>query len=255
MTSSKIGLLIPCTSKNRDWKHIKESYLYNLTLKTFLLTRNDEHKYTFYIGIDRGDPVFDNLEHQEEILNFMIAFSNIDFNFIYMDDVKKGHLTKMWNILFRRAYDDKCDYFFQCGDDMNFTTKNWVNDCILVLKKHQGFGLAGPINNNPRILTQAFVSRRHMEIFGWFFPEEILNWCCDDWYNMVYSPELLFPLKKHFCNNQGGTPRYDIDGHADFVNDPNKKQIIIDLRAKTVALSKQHRVLVFNKIKELGFMK
>ena len=168
-----------------------------------------------------------------------------------MDNVKKGHLTKMWNILFKRAYDDNCDYFFQCGDDMNFTTNGWVNDCILILKKHQGFGLAGPINNNPRILTQAFVSRRHMEIFGWFFPEEILNWCCDDWYNMVYSPELLFPLKNHFCNNQGGTPRYDIDGHPDFVNDPNKKQIIIELRTKTLALSKQHRLLVFNKIKEL----
>ena len=72
---------------------------------------------------------------------------------------------------------------------------------------------------------------------------------------MVYSPELLLPLKNHLCDNKGGTPRYDIDGHADFINDPNKKQIIIELRTKTVALSKQPRVLVFNKIKELEFMK
>ena len=91
-----------------------------------------------------------------------------------MDDVKKDHLTKMWNILFRRAYDDKCDYIFQCGDDINFTTKGWVNECILVLKKHQGFGLAGPINNNPRILTQAFVSRRHMEFLVGFFRKKYL---------------------------------------------------------------------------------
>ena len=37
----KIGFLILATSKNRDnWKSIKDSYLYNLTLKSSLLTIN-----------------------------------------------------------------------------------------------------------------------------------------------------------------------------------------------------------------------
>tara|TARA_B110001450_G_C17595868_1_gene470820 strand:- start:298 stop:1059 length:762 start_codon:yes stop_codon:yes gene_type:complete len=250
MTSHKIGLLIPCTSKNRDWKNIKESYLYNLTLKTFLLSSDKEHQYKFYIGIDRGDKVFDNLQNQEEIMKFNKAFSNISFDFIYMDDVEKGHLTKMWNILFKKAYDENCDYFFQCGDDMNFVTKNWVNDCINVLKTHHGIGVTGPINNNSRILTQAFVSRRHMEIFGWFFPEEILNWCCDDWYNFVYRPELLFPLNNHFCNNQGGHPRYEIDGNSTFME--NGRENIVELRNKTMELAQKHRLLVFNKIKYLS---
>lgn len=177
----------------------------------------------------------------------------MDFKFIYMDDVKKGHLTKMWNILFQQAYDDKCDYFFQCGDDMIFATKFWVNDCIEILKKHNGFGLAGPINNNSRILTQAFVSRRHMEIFGWFFPEEIMNWCCDDWYNFVYTPELLFPLKSHFCDNRGGPPRYEINGNSRFLE--NGRKNVEDLRNKTMELAKKHRVLIFNKLKELELMK
>ena len=51
----------------------------------------------------------------------------------------------MWNILFRHAYDENCEYFFQCGDDMIFATNGWVNDCIEILKKHKGFGLTGPI--------------------------------------------------------------------------------------------------------------
>ena len=34
----------------------------------------------------------------------------------------------MWNHLFHNAYEDNCDYFFQCGDDIMFTTKNWVKD-------------------------------------------------------------------------------------------------------------------------------
>ena len=25
--------------------------------------------------------------------------------------------AKMWNLAFKEAYNDNCDYFFQCGDD------------------------------------------------------------------------------------------------------------------------------------------
>ena len=46
MSDYKIGLLILATSKNRDnWISIKDSYLFNLTLKTFLLTMNKEYEY------------------------------------------------------------------------------------------------------------------------------------------------------------------------------------------------------------------
>ena len=115
-----------------------------------------------------------------------------------------------------KAYDEQCEYFFQCGDDIYFTTKGWVNDSIKMLQDNKDIGLTGPINNNNRILTQAFVSRKHMEIFGWFFPEEIINWCCDDWYNWVYQPNHFYPLNNHYCSNLGGEPRYDIDNRKEF---------------------------------------
>ena len=99
----KIALLIPCTSKNRSWKSIKESYLYKLSLKTFLLTQNKEYNYKFYIGIDKYDPIFDSEDQQKEIIKFKKVFKNIDFEFIEMTNIKKGHLTKMWNILFKKA--------------------------------------------------------------------------------------------------------------------------------------------------------
>ena len=249
MNPKKIALLIPCTSKNRNWQNIKASYLYNLSVKTFLSTCNKEHNYIFYIGIDRDDPVFDNKANQEEIARFHKAFNHINFVFIYMDDIKKGHLTKMCNVLFARAYEDDCEYFFQCGDDIYFATNGWVNDCISVLENNRGFGLTGPINNNSRILTQAFVSRRHMEIFGWFFPEEIINWCCDDWYNWVYQPKLFFPLYNHFCDNKGGKPRYDIDGKADFSEGFSNK--LKKLRESTLNIAIGHRVLILNKIQQM----
>jgi hypothetical protein len=145
----------------------------------------------------------------------MIVLKNTSIEFVYMDGIDKGHLTVMWNRLFEKAYDDEFDYFFQCGDDISFETRGWVNESIRVLELNNGIGMTGPMNNNARILTQSFVSRRHMELFRRYFPEEIINWCCDDWINEVYQCLGYFlPLKNHFCNNIGGEPRYDIN------NDP-----------------------------------
>ena len=52
----------------------------------------------------------------------------------------------------------------------------------------------------------------HLELFGYYFPIEIINWFCDDWYNDVYKKiGHFYPLKNHFCANVGGSPRYNIN--------------------------------------------
>jgi hypothetical protein len=206
----KIGLLIPTTSRCRPhWKIIEDTYLYNLTISTFIKTRSIDHTYVFYIGVDKDDPIFTDIVEINKIRNY---FPLLNIEFIILEDVKKGHLTKMWNILFEIAYKDNCDYFYQCGDDINFKTNDWIDEAIHNLQNNNNIGLSGPINNNNQILTQCFVSRKHMEIFGWFFPEnEIINWHCDDWYNMVYKPNNFFPLYNHYCSNEGGNPRYNIN--------------------------------------------
>ena len=44
MAEHKIALLIPCTSKDRDyWQTMKDTYLNNLSVKHFLLTQDKEH--------------------------------------------------------------------------------------------------------------------------------------------------------------------------------------------------------------------
>jgi hypothetical protein len=209
----KIGLLIPSTSKGRnEWKTYKDTYLFKSTLKSFLLTYDQEHEYVFYIGIDRHDRIYDSDLEKGNILRFVNIMKNTSMQFIYMDNITKGHLTVMWNRLYQVAYDDKCDYFFQCGDDIEFHTKSWINDCINILQKHENFGLTGPVNNNARILTQSFVSRRHMELFGYYFPEDIINWFCDDWYNDIYKKlGHFYPLRNHYCANIGGAPRYNVN--------------------------------------------
>jgi hypothetical protein len=208
----KIGCIIPATSKDRVWTKIEESYLYQATLKSFVLTYDKEHQYIFYIGIDKNDPIYDNEDNKEKLRKFCSVMKNMEIEFIYMDGIAKGHLTVMWNRLFEKAFKDECDYFFQCGDDIEFKTKKWVNDCIDTLQQSGNIGLVGPINNNPRILTQSFVSRKHMELFGYYFPPEIINWFCDDWINEVYRGiNHFYPLQKHLCINIGGQPRYNIN--------------------------------------------
>lgn len=231
----KIGIIIPSTSHKRDWKSFNDTYLVKHTLKTFFITYNQEHNYTFYIGIDKGDRIYDNSEIQSNILRLVSIIKNVNLEFIYMSDIPKGHLTIMWNKLFDKAYDDDCDYFFQCGDDIVFTTKNWINDCIEVLQKNNNIGIAGPINNNPRILTQSFVSRKHKELFNYYFPPELINWFCDDWINEVYRKlNAFFPLKEHYCNNVGGKPRYDIHNIKNFEDNLRNNWITIRKLCNTI---------------------
>ena len=249
MSNLKIALLIITTSNKRDeWETIKDSYLYNMTLKSFLLTQDKDYKYKFYIGIDEDDRIFDKIYEQDYIKNFSKAFPNVEFEFIVFDNnkVKKGHATLMWNILFEKAFEENYDYFYQCGDDIVFKTSGWINDSIKTLQKNNNLGLTGPINNNNRILTQSFVSRKHMEIFGWYFPVEIKNWCCDDWYNMVYHPNYLYPLHNHFAENNGGKPRYDINNDPKFVgnNTETFSKNVSKLRQETQDMANRHKILI-----------
>lgn len=234
----KIAILIPSTSKGRDWATYKDSYLYEKTLKTLLFTYDKEHHYRLYIGIDERDRIYDNESVKTQLSRFVSIMTNVEIEFVYMTGIEKGHLTIMWNRLFQKAYDAGFDYFFQCGDDIEFKTIGWVNACIGALETSNGIGVSGPINNNVRILTQSFVSRKHMELFGYYFPPEIINWCCDDWINDVYkSISAFYPLANHLCINIGGNPRYNInnDPTISSLNFNKKLERLREFCAKIVA--------------------
>ena len=86
--------MIPTTCKGRDnWGTVKDTYLFKLTLKSFLLTQDKEHEYIFYIGIDSDDRIFSKQYYQNEIRKFQQVFKNVDYKFIVMENVKKGHLN------------------------------------------------------------------------------------------------------------------------------------------------------------------
>jgi hypothetical protein len=140
----------------------------------------------------------------------------------------------MWNRACKKAYEEKCDYFFQCGDDIIFLDKGWANKSISQLQKNNNIGLTGPsdklrwesnkcsrIGGKRFIMTQSFVSREHYNIFKFYFPEEIKNWYCDNFITNLYFPDLYYQIDC-FVTNSGGKPRYEIIGSLNS-NCPVKK--------------------------------
>lgn len=220
-----VGILIPSTTNGRNWKTMKDTYLYKYFMKSFLGTYCPNHKYTIYLGIDSKDKVYKIEKERNELFRFLKIMKNVEIKIIHVDEIEKGYVTKMWNKLFKQAYEDGCDYFYQCGDDIEFLTKGWVTTSINALLKHNNNGLTGPIdkkrievggaNSAPGgdrfIQTQAFVSRKHYEHFGFFFPEEIKNWYCDDWITNLYFPRYFIIMNNSYIINSGGQPRYNPD--------------------------------------------
>ena len=75
----KIGLLIPCTSKNRNtWNKMEDTYLMTHSVETFLKTYSEEHQYIFYIGYDTHDRIYANKDEQNKIKIVFEKYTNID---------------------------------------------------------------------------------------------------------------------------------------------------------------------------------
>ena len=214
-----IGILVPSTTNKRDWTTLEETTLYKVFLKSFLTTYSKEYEYTLYLVIDNDDKVYSKESEISKLTRFLNIMKNIKLKLIYSDDIPKGWVTHMWNKAFKMAYDDNCDYFLQCGDDIHFLNNDWVKESIDILIKNDNIGLTGPLdydriasgpNSYPGgarfIQTQNFVSRKHMEIFKYLFPPEIKNWYCDDWMTHVYYPGLFHQIP-NFVKNSGGPPR------------------------------------------------
>ena len=228
--SYKIGILIPSTTKGLKCKSYVDAYFYKIFLRSFIKTYDKDFNgklltYCIYMIIDDDDEIYSNKKNIKKLVSFIALIKNINIQFISSKGISKGWVTKMWNKAFKKAYNDGCDYFYQCGDDIEFLDKGWVNKSIRVLLARKNIGVTGPIDwgrelfkqkykcEQKFLLTQTFVSRKHMDFFGFYFPEEIKNWYCDDWITYVYaSKKKCYPISSYRIHNKGGDPRYEPTG-------------------------------------------
>ena len=132
----------------------------------------------------------------------------------------------MWNKLFEISYEQN-DYFYQLGDDIVFDNYDFLDEYIQELNNINNIGVTGYLtkNGNNSILTQSFVSKKHFQIFGYYFPEIIKNWFCDNWISDVYRKFQLYKPLKCTIRNNGGPERYKITYDEKIVADEIKKGI------------------------------
>lgn len=102
----KVTIMIPSTSKNRDWNNPVDYYLYK-TINSLKDTCNIDFKIKIFVGIDSDDIFYNNKENIEFFLK-----EGIKIKFIKID-VEKGHVTKI-------CYIKNYDYIYACRDDIIF---------------------------------------------------------------------------------------------------------------------------------------
>ena len=234
-----VSFLILSNSNKKKWNLIEDTYLYKYSIPSiidcvnFCNSKNFNYNFKLFVGIDDDDEFLINLIDQYTLL--LSHLNNVQIEFVKFNNIKKGYLTKMWNVLFKKAYHENFDYFYQMGDDIKFNYVDWIPDAINSLVSNDNIGVTGPpctVHNI--ILTQSFVSRKHMDIFGFYFPEDdIVNQYCDDWINMIYFPSHRFYLRKTLTNMcvamDRGEDRYEI----------------VRLKVQDVVGKHQHKLLSF----------
>tara|TARA_Y100000593_G_C4291962_1_gene328700 strand:- start:424 stop:1152 length:729 start_codon:yes stop_codon:yes gene_type:complete len=214
----KIAILIPCTSNRREYKSLVQTDLYEYFFKSFFTTYSDEHEYNIYLGIDNDDDFYTNPSIQDNIFKFVGIMKNCEVEFNYFDpNMYKGKPCWIWNELYKKAITDEYDYFVQCGSDISFIDKGWVNNAIKRLKDKDDIGVVGLVdagrkkfNPNDTLLTQTMVSKKHYDIFGFYFPLMLPSWSSDNWIGDIYDLEGRKIIIGHRLYNCGGEPRYDV---------------------------------------------
>jgi hypothetical protein len=215
----KIAVIIPVTSNKCSFNNFKDTDLFNILFKSFFTTYDLNHEYKFYLGIDSDDKFYQNETVQTDIKNFINIMKNTSIEFLTIDATYKSNVCYMWNELFKKSYEDNYDYFVQIGSDIYFQDKDWVNACLDILKQNNDICVVGmtdqgrkKYNPNDTLLTQSFVSRKHMEIFKFYYPHEFKNWYIDNWISEIYGKNNKKFIIPHRIYNCGGQPRYTIYG-------------------------------------------
>jgi len=193
-----------------------------LSPNSFLATIHKDQQssfwYTFYIGFDEFDPTFDSdayFEFKKEFARRTAGYA-IDLHLLRYPPVS-GDNVYLWNHLMAQAYADGCDYFYQLCDDIQFYTPGWSEGYVNYLKSRDppNFGMIGyPVV--PHLISQPFVHRTHIEIFGTFYPPVFKNWYGDTWLCNIYPGENMKRETAYsIYNTQVAGVRYTPCGHGD----------------------------------------
>jgi hypothetical protein len=198
-----IALGFPTTSKGNNKPTITNISLFTVLVPSFLSTIDQtdgkryltctqtlvHYTYVLYLVYDQGDLFFNDVENQNKIVSkFNEMADGYPAKLVLLESVdSNGWTTLLWNIAFQHAIDDGADYFYQLNDDTRLETRGWTDTFVQALRNNpfkSNFGVTGPKDRavpERTLLTQAFVSKTHYEIFGYLYPYIFKNWYADNW--------------------------------------------------------------------------
>ena len=200
----KVCFLIPSTSNKCDYKNIEASTLYFEYYKSII--NFDIKKYDFLIGFDSDDVFYkDNIEELKKLLPN-------NFHYFFIDNPEKSYveIVNKLSVIAKNSYD--ADYLFVNGDDLNLSRLDFIDSFIEYISKNNqiGLGHAQDCTSLYGICTNPFVSVEHINRLGYFYPNEIKNWYCDDWIHLLYK-KLDKVIKTEDCIIKNKViARYDI---------------------------------------------
>lgn len=218
----KVAILIPLCSRNQKWDNIDEIDFIKIFLPSFHRTKEKDYRYIFYLGIDDNDTFFNRYR---EDLEYKLGYKD---RIIILEGCNHNP-ARAWNILYKEAYRDNCDYFYQVGSDVQLLSPKWTSYFINVLKKHKNVGITGGVErrywieraivNQLAILENVFLSRKHYEFFSSLFYPEFKNWFIDDHITRSYGkyaficPNILYNNVNRILpsNRNDGNRRYNTD--------------------------------------------
>jgi hypothetical protein len=211
-----VAIMVPVTSNRRHYKKPADTDFMRALFPSLIRTirKGDGFQYRIYLGYDQGDTFFDVASIREQFERELeLRSQGLPISLVYKAcEGTSGKPVWVWNELCRAAHRDGCDYFYQIGDDVVMLSKDWATRFVNMLDDRDGLGVAAPLDlNNPYLNTQSFVSRRHFDVFGFYFPPAFVNWYCDDWMSQVYPLFLSCRCLDIMVDNVGGDERYEID--------------------------------------------
>eukprot|EP00771_Trimastix_marina_P001624 gnl/Trimastix_PCT/2706.p1 GENE.gnl/Trimastix_PCT/2706~~gnl/Trimastix_PCT/2706.p1 ORF type:complete len:530 (-),score=122.77 gnl/Trimastix_PCT/2706:129-1718(-) len=247
---TRICMLVPSTTRGVQAPSVNTLPFFDVFFPSFLTSiapDADRFAFTVFWGYDEGDAFYDNeanLRAIEQKLVFDASEQNAQVDFkTYRYIGMQGAPAFVWNGLFKDAYEDGCDYFYQINDDIRFETSGWATRFVKVLKDNRympDFGMVGPTDvGNSKTMTQSFCSRLHYDIFGTYYPISFKNWYSDDWATHIYDPfDSSFWLRDHRIRNT------NVHGTRYTANDEAGEWLAKELaqgKEKILEWVKQHR--------------
>ena len=199
-----IALLVPVCSRGQNYENLSSTPIVQYFLPSFITQYDAAYSYTLFVGYDSTDTFYKSCINQLPDM-----YKSINIVIIELEGCEHKP-AKAWNTLFKKAYDQDCDYFYQIGDDI-IMEDAWTNIFIHHLQSNNNIGVVGGCHlanyngrvasGSPPVIENAFVHKTHYHIFGTFFDKRIDNWYCDDWITEVYMPDYSIHINDIFVKN------------------------------------------------------